>query len=291
MQSILEINLLPDGIEDSWSEELADLMKLTRRCQNALTKVMKPDGFNIGINLGKVAGAGAIVWIAPRFTDEHRATLDWLNEITDDRFNFFGLEVELWKIGNSAVAPKFNVVCKPNDWSKSVAEAKSRIDTAELSDTKQLQVEFWAAFRKYLEDRGSFIKATKPLPQHWMNIAIGRSGTKLQAFVNVKDGRIAVGLKLYDQWAKSYFRQLLPQRGTIEVEMGVALEWFENPENKESSILLRRHGIALRDRSQWPDLHEWLRDKLERFHTVFAPRVKDLDGESTVEAVAEPAAP
>jgi ATP adenylyltransferase len=39
-------------------DELADLMKLTRRCQNALTQVMKPDGFNIGINLGKCAGAG-----------------------------------------------------------------------------------------------------------------------------------------------------------------------------------------------------------------------------------------
>ncbi len=39
-------------------DELADLWKLTRRCVNALTAVMKPDGFNIGINLGKVAGAG-----------------------------------------------------------------------------------------------------------------------------------------------------------------------------------------------------------------------------------------
>ena len=39
-------------------EELTDLMKLTRRCQNALTRVMKPDGFNIGLNLGRVAGAG-----------------------------------------------------------------------------------------------------------------------------------------------------------------------------------------------------------------------------------------
>jgi ATP adenylyltransferase len=39
-------------------EELADLMKLLRRCQDALAAVMKPDGFNIGINLGKVAGAG-----------------------------------------------------------------------------------------------------------------------------------------------------------------------------------------------------------------------------------------
>lgn len=39
-------------------EELAGLLRLTRRCQGALTQVMKPDGFNIGVNLGKVAGAG-----------------------------------------------------------------------------------------------------------------------------------------------------------------------------------------------------------------------------------------
>ena len=39
-------------------EELTDLMKLLRRCQDALTAVMKPDGFNIGINLGRTAGAG-----------------------------------------------------------------------------------------------------------------------------------------------------------------------------------------------------------------------------------------
>jgi ATP adenylyltransferase len=44
-----------NGLTD---EELADLLKLTRRCQKALTDVMKPDGFNIGVNLGKVAGAG-----------------------------------------------------------------------------------------------------------------------------------------------------------------------------------------------------------------------------------------
>lgn len=38
--------------------EMTDLMGLTRRCINALTEVMKPHGFNVGINLGKVAGAG-----------------------------------------------------------------------------------------------------------------------------------------------------------------------------------------------------------------------------------------
>ena len=39
-----------DGLTD---EELTDLLKLTRRSQHALSAVMKPDGFNIGLNLGK----------------------------------------------------------------------------------------------------------------------------------------------------------------------------------------------------------------------------------------------
>ena len=57
-----------EGLAD---EELTELMLLTRRCQRALTKVMKPDGFNIGINLGKVAGAGILghlhVHVVPRW--------------------------------------------------------------------------------------------------------------------------------------------------------------------------------------------------------------------------------
>ena len=39
-------------------DEMLDLMKLMRRCLAAVKRVMKPDGFNIGVNLGKVAGAG-----------------------------------------------------------------------------------------------------------------------------------------------------------------------------------------------------------------------------------------
>jgi ATP adenylyltransferase len=60
-----------NGLTD---EELADLWKLTRRCINALTAVMKPHGFNVGINLGKAAGAGIAehlhIHVVPRWTGD-----------------------------------------------------------------------------------------------------------------------------------------------------------------------------------------------------------------------------
>jgi ATP adenylyltransferase len=60
-----------NGLTD---EELADLWKLTRRCVNALTQLMKPDGFNIGINLGKSAGAGIAehlhIHVVPRWSGD-----------------------------------------------------------------------------------------------------------------------------------------------------------------------------------------------------------------------------
>ena len=40
------------------ADELTELMQLVQKAVETLTKVMHPNGFNIGMNIGKVAGAG-----------------------------------------------------------------------------------------------------------------------------------------------------------------------------------------------------------------------------------------
>jgi ATP adenylyltransferase len=61
-------------LNDLTDEEMTDLMKLTRRCMNVLTKVMRPDGFNVGVNVGRVAGAGITehlhIHVVPRWNGD-----------------------------------------------------------------------------------------------------------------------------------------------------------------------------------------------------------------------------
>jgi len=143
----------------------------------------RTDHTHLGQLMTYAAGLDAvtIIWIAQRFTDEHRAAVDWLNEISAEGFNFFGLEIELWQIGNSAQAPKFNIVCKPNNWSRTV---RSTRETGNLTDTQKLQLEFFAQYKAYLDENTS-IKSTNPQPRHYMNHSLGRSGFNLSSIASI----------------------------------------------------------------------------------------------------------
>jgi ATP adenylyltransferase len=55
-------------------DEQAELMRLTRHAEMALTEAYKPQGINIGINLGRPAGAGVLdhlhVHLVPRWNGD-----------------------------------------------------------------------------------------------------------------------------------------------------------------------------------------------------------------------------
>jgi hypothetical protein len=245
----------------------------------------RTDHTHLGQLITYAAGlkAATIVWIAHPFTEEHRAALDWLNQITDSRFNFFGREIELWRIGPAPIAPKFNVVCKPNDWSKTVTEGAARVESEALTDSKALQLQFWTAFREYVLTQGSRLKPTKALPQNWMNMAIGRSGFNLSTVASFwdsetesyKSNEIRAELVITGAHAKIYFAALETEKEVIATELGYALSWH-NPENSRMCRLYVRKAVNLRDQQTWLEQHHWLLERLEDMHRVFAPRVRVL---------------
>jgi hypothetical protein len=244
------------------------------------------DHSHLGQILTYAAGLDAvtIVWIAERFTDEHKATIAWLNEIAAEKINFFALEIEVWKIGDSAPAPKFNVVAMPNEWTKGGAGG-GRIKEADLSDAKKNQLEFWRGFKDYIVENGKLVKPTKPLPQHWMNIALGRSGFKLVAIASRSDSQtgsynsheIRAELEVFDrEHAKEYYGSLEQAKKEIEAEVGEPLTWY-NPEKARVCRIYLRRTTNLLDASSRQEQYGWLLSKLELLHTVFAKRVKGLE--------------
>ena len=244
-------------------------------------QLARTDHSHLGQLLTYAAGLNAVtvVWIAERFTEEHRATLDWLNERTDEKINLFGLEIELWRIGDSPIAPKFNIISQPNDWTRTVQQAAS---STEVSAHKQLQLSFWTAFRQYMESKGSFVRCQKPSPQHWMNHAIGRSGVHLDSIISLwnsetglKGPETRAELYLDGPNAKKEYALLEKQKGDIETALGFPLIWH-NPEGKAACRLYTRQDGDFTNETLWPEQFEWLRQRLEKMHKVFAPIMKAM---------------
>jgi hypothetical protein len=257
------------------------------------------DHRHLGQLLTYAAGLEAvtIVWVAAEFTPEHRAALDWLNEITDDRFEFFGLEVEVWRIGHSPAAPKFNVVASPNDWRRTLREGV-RAAEAPVTPVKQLQLRYWQALRSELTARNSTVRPRAPRPQHWTTFSAARSGVWLTAVANTRNDEIAVqfcmNVRRNRARAKRWFHELLADKDAIEAGVSAPLAWEELPNKLSSRVALYRRNTDPENEADWPAQHLWLAETLERFTKAFRPRVAALPdmpeagGEEAPEAEYEP---
>ena len=224
--------------------------------------------------------AVTVVWIAARFTDEHRSTLDWLNRITDDSFRFFALEIELWRIGESPVAPKFNVVSKPNDWPRSVAQAARSIEDSGLSGTKALQQAYWSAFNSVLDKaEGPVSGNRKPPPKSWMAFPTGRSEFNLGTTMVRSKREFSAYLYIKGVKAKAFFLLLAEQKDAIEREFGYPIQWEELPSGQDSQISKYFRDVDPADERDRSRQHDWLAAKVNDLHRVFANRIRSLDAD------------
>jgi hypothetical protein len=218
-----------------------------------------------------------VVWIAERFRDEHRAVLDWLNRVTDEGINFFGIEIELWKIGDSSPAPKFNIVCKPNEWSRTLRESAS----GELSNTRQSYLEYWESYREYLETH-SKLRCQKPGPRGYIAHTIGKTGVHLSAVAHKwnsetgsYDGEIRAELVASHGISKALTEFLAPMEQQINKEFGEALIWHRLEGGRIRRLYVQRTA-DVSNKNDWAQQHAWLVEKIEKLDKVFRPKVREF---------------
>lgn len=224
------------------------------------------DHAHLGQLITYAAGKKAeyIIWIVREVREEHTQAIDWLNEHTDDEINFFLVRVELWQIGESLPAPKFTILCRPNDWAKSV---RGGTLPGDLSDTKTMQLDFWQQLREYAAEVKSELKLRSPRPQHWYDISIGRADCHLALIANTVDRQ--VGCECYIPNDKELFQRFLKNKDAIEKELLVTepLQWQELPEKKASRIrVLHPIDFNKQDRKE---AFDWLIKTATKFKKVF----------------------
>ena len=139
--------------------------------------------------------ASVVVWIVKRARDEHRQAIEWLNQHTDDEVAFFLVEIELWKIGGSQIAPKFNVVERPNDWAKTIKNI-GNMTAGEIT-----KLEFWTQFKDYASTRKDFMDVfnpRKPQTDNWYDLAVGHGSMAVQLTIDTKNHTVNSGIVTYN---------------------------------------------------------------------------------------------
>ena len=237
------------------------------------------DHTHVGQLLTYAAGldASTVIWIARTFRSEHYAMLDWLNRITDERYRFFGIEVKVWRIEDSARAVQFEVISSPNDWSRGVNRDTRRAANQELSETDKSHLRFWTGLHEYMEDKGSSFNCPAPRPWRYIVFSIGRTGFSIETHLVPNQNEISIRLCIDYDNVEAYFYLLQEQQEVIEKAFGETLEWNELPGNKRSRISLTKVDTDPSDENDWPHQYEWFNTQLEMFDAVFRERIRGLD--------------
>lgn len=212
--------------------------------------------------------AQIVVWIVKDAREEHRQAVDWLNEHTDESIEFYLVQIELYQIGDSPYAPKFEIISKPNDWTKAV---RSSTEGKEPSDTKIRQLEFWTQFKEFAKERQTKLHLQKSYPQHWTNISIGTSVAHVSLTIHSVENQF--GVELYIPKDKELYQKLANHKEEIEAEIGERAIWMDLPNKKASRIRILRSG-SFEDSNKWEDTFEWLISEAEKFQQVFPKYIR-----------------
>ena len=104
------------------------------------------DHTHLGQILTYLAGleTHTVIWIAADFREAHLSALKWLNENTVAPFAFFAVKVKAVRIGESPIAPMFEVMSKPNQWERRLHAIAQ--DSSSLSSLGQFRMEFWTHY-------------------------------------------------------------------------------------------------------------------------------------------------
>lgn len=216
--------------------------------------------------------ARTLIWVAPRFWEEHRVALEWLNRWTLNEIRVFGIEVHTTKRDESEANLEFVPVAFPMDWSSS-GEGKTR--PVKLQSVRRPR--FFHALINDLRKKGfeSDDYAPPPLVHHH-TLKSGISDINYSVMFE-NDGNAWVFIPGWPAINKLILSKLLEERKEIakELEIGgnTGIEW-KTP--GYGSLGVYRKSTLYDSDEEIDEIRQWMFDYLLKFKKVFNPRMKNI---------------
>ncbi len=211
---------------------------------------------HLGKMLVYAAGLDAdiAIWVVKDVNEEHRQAVEWLNDNSFEKINIFLVKVELWQIDNSPIAPKFQVICEPNNWAK-VLKQQSKDN---ITDLELKQMEYWQGFVDYAKSKDKTYISQRPSIYNWYVIRIGSSDYKIKLVHSVNSDIMKCQLEIFND---SIYKKLEQYRNEIDSKIN-GLEWEYLEDRKVNRI-----GCS--NSKDNDSSYVWLLDMVDRFKEVF----------------------
>ena len=221
--------------------------------------------------------ASSVVWIAAEFTDQHKAALDWLNDLNDragESRRFFGVEVQAIKIGDSAPAALFRTVASPKTWSKDGMGSHG-----EVTDTDKKYVRFWRPLLDELRStHGWNIRSCDfKRPDYYTGAGIGSRMFRRTMRFAAKEGQARVELQICSaetSWNKAAFDLLKEHETEIGQELE-GLKWERQNDAKMSRVVAARPGRIDDSEEDLNEIRAWMTERVIGIATTFRPYLAD----------------
>lgn len=212
--------------------------------------------------------ASIIIWIVKDYTEEHKQAIDWFNRHMPEQISFFLVQLELWQIGNSDPAPKFNIISQPNNWAKTIKNASTQ-EKGNPSELKLLQQRFYESFKEYVNKlpvKPILNLGRTPRPQHWYDISFGTSKANISLTFNSRQGQI--GCELYIKKDEAIYRKICADEVIIRTALGDDIIFMDLPDSAAFRIV-KYYSCDPLDETKWHFYFEWLKEQAEKFQRTF----------------------
>ena len=246
------------------------------------------DHGHLGKMLTYAAGYDVVkcIWITEEFSDEHKKVLDKLNGSASQEF--YGVIIELLRIGDSLPALNFDIVVAPSNWSDASARGKNAGQQARNWEfieklRGKLRQKGLPEGRGTRNDRSSYRIIEYPVSNRvryaliWHSFEPGKSKPGVEMVIE--------GDSL--DWNRRLFEGLEQNKARIEKELAESEdEWiaWEPPETPMRGRKITRGRVAVYrsgnvhncEKESWDVFQEWMIQKILLFREVFGPRLAEL---------------